>query len=172
MKSKPRSFALTDEGYEALRCLEKHLPFLKRKRGKLVSLALQNMKQHVWGKEPIKPVQLRHPDPAFLKFLDNGIWQLIELTRELREHLAQSENLDCAPEMMSCYIDALENLKILRQGLEDLAPIMKNITSKDVHQVKKFIEIARAIQSDKNSDPELLDVYRVASRILEPLVRP
>ena len=51
MKSNSRSLALSDEGYEALRSLEKNLPFLKR--GKLVSLALVNIQRVFWGEEPI-----------------------------------------------------------------------------------------------------------------------
>jgi hypothetical protein len=170
MKSKPRSFALTDEGFQALRSLEKHLPFLKR--GKLVSLALQNMERDSFGLHPIKPVKLTHPDPEFLKFLDHGIWQLIELTRQLRDLLAQTENLDCGHLVMSCYTDALEELQAQRRRLENLAPLMVKITSADLQEIRKFLDISRAIESDPNSDPKVLSAYRIASRILEPLVKP
>jgi hypothetical protein len=53
MKTKPRHFALTENGYDALDSLEKHLPFFKR--GKLVSLAIQIMELDRWGGQPITP---------------------------------------------------------------------------------------------------------------------
>jgi hypothetical protein len=73
---------------------------------------------------------------------------------------------------MSCYTDGLEELEVLRRGLKNPAPVMNKFTSADLQQIRQFLEIARAIQSDPKSDPKLLGVYRIASRILEPLVKP
>jgi len=170
MKKKPRHFALTEDGYDALHSLEKNLPFLKR--GQLVSLAIQIMERLRLGGQPFQPVMLTHPNAEFLKFLDHRIWQLIELTRQLRDLLAESKNLDCAPLVMSCYTEGLEELEVLRRGLKNLAPVMNKITSADLQQIRQFLEIARAIQSDSKSDSKILGVYRIASRILEPLVKP
>ena len=170
MKRNPRHFSLTENGYDALHSLEKHFPFLGR--GELVSLAIQIMERLRFGRQPFQPVMLTHPNAEFLKFLDHRIWQLIELTRQLRDLLAESKNLDCAPLVMSCYTEGLEELEVLRRGLKNLAPVMNKITSADLQQIRQFLEISRAIQSDPKSDPKLLSVYRIASQILEALVKP
>ena len=56
VKRKPRHFSLTENAYDALHALEKHMPFLKR--GELISLALANMEPACRGGQPIKPVKL------------------------------------------------------------------------------------------------------------------
>lgn len=166
MIRKPRSFSLTKDGFRALSSCEKCYPHLKR--GKLVSIALENMARSTFDELPAR--FLRH-EPECLQQVDKRISTLIEFNRKTRETLI---NLKFGSEKPNSQISETldridmetEELQILHAQLGKLSPLIGKLTAKDVRALENFLDIAKNHQSD----PQASSAYEIAARLLKPLL--
>jgi len=166
MKRKPRSFALTDSGFDSLHFCEKSYPHLDR--GQIVSLALKNMVKQNWINHPVK---FQMPDPSCLNKIDKRISELIDFNKLTRETLMStpsgtekwSSEIDQAIDRIDHEIEELENLRL---RLTKLHPLLGKLTNNDARNIKEFLEIAKTLKMN----PQSAAIFQTVIDLLEPLI--
>jgi len=173
-KRKPRSFSLSDDGFAALLFCEKHYPHLEGRRGRIVSLALENMARNI---EASRRSRFRAPDEAEWAKIQKTLDEIGSFLRDA------SATLDAIPPSGDSKIEqeikariqfSTEELDRIRARVARLAPIAGYLTTKDNDDLIRFLEIAkqtRQTNPDKEHQrKEILAAFALAVRLLEPLV--
>lgn len=168
-KRKPRSFSLTDEGFDALLSCEKSFHYLRR--GQLVSLALENMARQV---EASRRSRFRAPDEAewiqIQKALDD-IGAFLSDAAATLDAIPASGDSKLEQEIKERIHFSNEELDRLRARVARLAPIAGYLTTKDNDDLIRFLEIAKQTNPGKEYQPkEILAAFAIAVRLLEPIV--
>jgi len=164
MIRKPRSFSLTESGFKALRSCQKSYPHLGR--GKLVSVALENMDRQV---EASRRAQFRLPDTEEW----NRISQILAEIEIFHEDISAALDfppLSCDPseskEIKEKILFEADELSRLRARVCKLTPLAGDLRSQDRENLENFIEIAKR----KHCDKATAAAFGIAIKLLEPLL--
>lgn len=163
MKNKYILLELTEAGYHALTSLEeKHPPLVK---GEIVSQALQIMEDE---RNSVPPLRCRFPDREEWRSLYRFMNQLMNFHELIIYEFGCMCDTEQKRENLILDMEAVaEEIGNLKDRVRKLLPIAGEFAYKDEYSIRKFVEIAKSIDS---SDPETNAAYQVASRLLETLL--
>jgi hypothetical protein len=164
MKRKPRSFSLTESGFEALRTCERSYPHLRR--GELVSIALDNMARQI---EASRGAEFRLPDPEEWDRISRTVSEIEIFHHEIMTALDSpppSSDLGGENELKGKIEFEVEELGRLRERVSKLAPLTDGLSARDHENLKRFVETAKGPQLDKAT----AQAFRTASKIIKTIL--